>query len=81
LRATQRKRQASGRKQFFFEKKNQKTFAYQRQHLICPFEPAAWRKEQEFFVSFFQKRNTSFFCWFVSLYAGWYKTAIPSATA
>jgi hypothetical protein len=32
------------RKQFFFEKKNQKTFTYQGQHLICPFEPAAWRK-------------------------------------
>jgi hypothetical protein len=56
VRATHRKRQASGRKQFFFEKKNQKTFAYQGQHLTCPVKPAAWRKEQKFFVSFFQKR-------------------------
>jgi hypothetical protein len=50
-----------------------KTFTYQGQHLICPFEPAAWRKEQKFFVSFFQKRNTFFFRWRVSLYAGCYK--------
>jgi hypothetical protein len=62
------------RKQFFFEKKNQKTFIYQGQHLICPCEPAACRKEQKFFVSFFQKRNTSFFRWHVSLDAGWYQT-------
>jgi hypothetical protein len=25
----------------FFEKKNQKTFTYEGQHLTCPFEPAA----------------------------------------
>jgi hypothetical protein len=52
LRATHRKRQANRRKQFFFEKKNQKTFTYQGQHLVCPFEPVDWRKEQEFFTSF-----------------------------
>jgi hypothetical protein len=54
------KRQSRARKQFFFEKKNQKTFAYSRHRLIGPFDPAALRKEQKFFVSFFQKRNTSF---------------------
>jgi hypothetical protein len=47
--------QPSGRKQFFFEKKNQKTFAYQGQHLICPFELAACRKEQAFLFLFFKK--------------------------
>jgi hypothetical protein len=30
---------------FLLEKKNQKTFTYQGQHLICPFESALWRKE------------------------------------
>jgi hypothetical protein len=35
-------------------KKNQKTFASCRHHLIGAFEPAAQRKEQEFFVSFFK---------------------------
>jgi hypothetical protein len=37
-----------GRKQFFFEKKNQKTFTR-----------CGGLQEQKFFVSFFQKRNAS----------------------
>jgi hypothetical protein len=49
-----------GRKQFFFEKKNQKTFD------CCPLLPGltgatgAARNEQKFFGSFFQKRTASF---------------------
>jgi hypothetical protein len=41
------------RKQFFFEKKNQKTFTH--------WGARRWRgfQEQQFFVSFFQKRNAS----------------------
>jgi hypothetical protein len=41
--------QRKARKQFFFEKKNQKTFD----------SLEATASEQKFFVSFFQKRNTS----------------------
>jgi hypothetical protein len=48
------------RKQFFFEKKNQKTFACRRQHLIGPYETYAGRIAQKFFGSFFQKRTASF---------------------
>ena len=45
------------RKQFFFEKKNQKTFTcWGACQSFQPRKP----KEQQFFVSFFQKRNTSF---------------------
>jgi hypothetical protein len=39
------------RKQFFFEKKNQKTFVR-----FGAYQPTG----QKFFVSFFKKRNTSF---------------------
>jgi hypothetical protein len=47
------------RKQFFFEKKNQKTFEFcsQPRGRITGSNAAA--KSQKFFVSFFQKRNTS----------------------
>jgi hypothetical protein len=53
-----------GRKVFFFEKKNQKTF--------CTWLRVAGdrllnarTKSQEFFVSFFQKRNSSLTCFFL----------------
>jgi hypothetical protein len=46
-----------GRKQFFFEKKNQKTFALgDALHPRGPRQPT----EQKFFGSFFQKRTASF---------------------
>jgi hypothetical protein len=46
---------AGGRKQFFFEKKNQKTFIpLSRRRRISPRQPA-----QKFFASFFQKRRPS----------------------
>jgi hypothetical protein len=45
------------RKQFFFEKKNQKTFAFLGD---VPIGQAASPNNQKFFVSFFQKRNSSF---------------------
>jgi hypothetical protein len=48
--------QGQVRKQFFFEKKNQKTF-------ICSgFGVSGWAQpnEQKFFGSFFQKRTASF---------------------
>jgi hypothetical protein len=48
------------RKQFFFEKKNQKTFVRFVQDCGRPCGPTVTRNEQKFFVSFFQKRNTSF---------------------
>jgi hypothetical protein len=49
--------QESERKQFFFEKKNQKTFIC---FSISPWPAGGAPNEQKFFVSFFQKRNTSF---------------------
>jgi hypothetical protein len=47
----------SSRKQFFFEKKNQKTLA-----LLVDAAGTidTYRKEQKFFGSFFQKRTASF---------------------
>jgi hypothetical protein len=48
------------RKQFFFEKKKQKTFAPLPQHGRLKMTIRAASNEQKFFVSFFQKRNTSF---------------------
>jgi hypothetical protein len=45
------------RKQFFFEKKEPKNFCLFQ---YVPIEPIASTNEQKFFVSFFQKRNTSF---------------------
>jgi hypothetical protein len=48
---------AKPRKQFFFEKKNQKTFDYVE--LIRGSRGAA-ANEQKFFGSFFQKRTASF---------------------
>jgi hypothetical protein len=48
------------RKMFFFEKKNQKTFAtFGRSRTQAP-ESDSERQEQKFFGSFFQKRTTSF---------------------
>jgi hypothetical protein len=49
-------RQARKKKQFFSEKKNQKTFARLKQHQSRKVITASNR--QKFFVSFFQKRNT-----------------------
>jgi hypothetical protein len=47
-----------GRKQFFFEKKNQKTFApFGRSLTAAPPSDSA-PKEQKFFGSFFQKRTS-----------------------
>jgi hypothetical protein len=48
------------RKQFFFEKKNQKTFARCSPLRGAMGEFGGARNRQKFFVSFFQKRNTSF---------------------
>jgi hypothetical protein len=47
------------RKQFFFEKKNQKTFICFGQHLTGLFSPEATGNSQKFFGSFFQKRTVS----------------------
>jgi hypothetical protein len=47
-------------KQFFFEKKNQKTFTPFREASEPSDEPVAVSNRQKFFVSFFQKRNASF---------------------
>jgi hypothetical protein len=47
------------KKQFFFEKKNQKTFVCFGRHLCYSCGSAATSNSQKFFVSFFQKRNTS----------------------
>jgi hypothetical protein len=51
--------QAEGRqeKQFFFEKKNQKTFIRFGQHGCFHVERIAGRNLQKFFASFFQKRR------------------------
>jgi hypothetical protein len=48
---------AKARKQFFFEKKNQKTFVCFGPHLTRLFSPGAASNSQKFFVSFFQKRK------------------------
>jgi hypothetical protein len=45
------------RKQFFFEKKNQKTFV---RFSACQSYQPRQPTEQKFFVSFFQKRDASF---------------------
>jgi hypothetical protein len=47
-------------KLFFFEKKNQKTFATLAQSRIPQPVPASERHLQKFFGSFFQKRTPSF---------------------
>jgi hypothetical protein len=63
------------RKQFFFEKKNQKTFA---QLDDAPDTNGMYLREQKFFGSFFQKRTASFALAFlgqrVALNAGWYQS-------
>jgi len=46
-----------GRKQFFFEKKNQKTFVYWLARSTSNW--IAYANEQKFFASFFQKRSAS----------------------
>ncbi len=43
------------RKRFFFEKKNQKTFA----NLYAPWGRGRYQNNQKFFASFFQKRSAS----------------------
>jgi hypothetical protein len=45
---------------FFFEKKNQKTFAYGPLPVIQTGGTGAARNSQKFFASFFQKRSPSF---------------------
>jgi hypothetical protein len=52
------RRRASSRKMFFFEKKNQKTFAHWYPWPTS--KPAAHASRQKFFASFFQKRRPSF---------------------
>jgi hypothetical protein len=47
-----------GRKMFFFEKKNQKTFATYGWSLTQAPEPNSAPKQKKFFGSFFQKRTT-----------------------
>jgi hypothetical protein len=42
---------------FFFEKKNQKTFARLVPRQLKPTRQAATAQEQKFFASFFQKRS------------------------
>jgi hypothetical protein len=71
----------------FFQKRSSSFLERDRmrlpQYLMCPFEPAARRKEQKFFVSFFQKRNTSFFVG-VSVFMRYYeaprKSRLPMLT-
>jgi hypothetical protein len=53
-------------KQFFFEKKNQKTFVYVGLKDVGATLRAASPYYQKFFVSFFQKRNTSLLRWTVT---------------
>jgi len=60
------------RKQFFFEKKNQKTFT---RFDTCQSNSQSQPTEQKFFVSFFQKRNTSLLRWCVGPSPGWYKSS------
>jgi hypothetical protein len=45
------------RKQFFLEKKHQKTFNCLGRHLVRPWCPAAARNKQKFFVSLFSKKK------------------------
>jgi hypothetical protein len=45
---------------FFFEKKNQKTFATLARSQIPPPVPDSEGQEKKFFGSFFQKRTSSF---------------------
>jgi hypothetical protein len=45
---------------FFFEKKNQKTFATSGRGLTQALEPDSDDHEQKFFASFFQKRSSFF---------------------
>jgi hypothetical protein len=49
--------EVKARKVFFFEKENQKTFAYCGSHPCSPVGLAAGRNAQKFFASFFQKRR------------------------
>jgi hypothetical protein len=49
-----------GRKLFFFEKKNQKTFAPYGRSRMAPPGPGSAANEEKFFGSFFQKRTSSF---------------------
>jgi hypothetical protein len=49
-----------GRKLFFFEKKNQKTFATVGRRLTQALETDSEAHWKKFFGSFFQKRTTSF---------------------
>jgi len=58
-------RKASAGKQFFFEKKNQKTFCFE----YALRASAALTTKPKFFVSFFQKRNTSLLHSCVNVYA------------
>jgi hypothetical protein len=51
---------AAGRKVFFFEKKNQKTFAYWLRRLAPAAGISSDLKWQRFFGSFFQNRTSSF---------------------
>jgi hypothetical protein len=52
---------------FFFEKKNQKTFAtFGRSRTQAP-EPDSVRQLQKFFGSFFQKRTSSFLSYGVGI--------------
>jgi hypothetical protein len=48
-----------GSQQFFFEKKNQKTFICAAQRPAQIATSSATRNRQKFFGSFFQKRTTS----------------------
>jgi hypothetical protein len=66
----------SKRKQFFFEKKNQKTFANGGQHPVRKGQSRAAGESQKFFGSFFQKR-TAFFIVCLAL-AGCGKIGDPS---
>jgi hypothetical protein len=50
------------RKNFFFEKKKQKTFTICGQQAVQIGQPDAARNRQKFFGSFFQKRTASFSC-------------------
>jgi hypothetical protein len=47
------------KKQFFFEKKNQKTFATSVRSLEQALQPHSDPYWQKFFASFFQKRSAS----------------------
>jgi hypothetical protein len=51
---------AAAGKEFFFEKKNQKTFVWKTPHVVCRVCTAPRRQVQEFFGSFFQKGTLAF---------------------